>query len=165
MQRELVVFTLFFAWSLTEVCRWVGKGDPAADQHVINGSNVATRCLCMECLLPHAFLWYCISPHPSLILSPPSLSCTPPPLLPLPHPPSPPQVPLLTPRLPLVLYHPSPLPHCPLPLPPHRYPYYAAGALNLDVKLLTWLRYTVWIAMYPLGGVSEGTVNTFISSA
>lgn len=36
-----------------------------------------------------------------------------------------------------------------------RYPYYAICALNKEVKFLTWLRYTMWMVLYPLGGVSE----------
>uniref|UniRef100_A0A7E4W4B7 Very-long-chain (3R)-3-hydroxyacyl-CoA dehydratase n=1 Tax=Panagrellus redivivus TaxID=6233 RepID=A0A7E4W4B7_PANRE len=32
-----------------------------------------------------------------------------------------------------------------------RYPYYAASILGGEIKLLTWLRYSVWILLYPAG--------------
>ncbi|WKY02626.1 hypothetical protein Q1695_016136 [Nippostrongylus brasiliensis] len=32
-----------------------------------------------------------------------------------------------------------------------RYPYYALRAWNIDVFPLTWLRYSAWIPLYPLG--------------
>ncbi|GFQ77975.1 very-long-chain [Trichonephila clavata] len=39
-----------------------------------------------------------------------------------------------------------------------RYPYYMLRVYNVDVGLLTWLRYTVWIALYPLGFLCEGII-------
>ncbi|GFS60649.1 very-long-chain [Nephila pilipes] len=39
-----------------------------------------------------------------------------------------------------------------------RYPYYMLRVYNLDIGLLTWLRYTVWIALYPLGFLCEGII-------
>ncbi|GFS58403.1 very-long-chain [Trichonephila clavipes] len=39
-----------------------------------------------------------------------------------------------------------------------RYPYYMLRVYNIDVGLLTWLRYTVWIALYPLGFLCEGII-------
>ncbi|XP_011404907.1 PREDICTED: very-long-chain (3R)-3-hydroxyacyl-CoA dehydratase-like [Amphimedon queenslandica] len=32
-----------------------------------------------------------------------------------------------------------------------RYPYYALGVLKKEVWLITWLRYSLWIPLYPLG--------------
>jgi very-long-chain (3R)-3-hydroxyacyl-CoA dehydratase len=39
-----------------------------------------------------------------------------------------------------------------------RYPYYALSVLGMEAKTLTWLRYTAWIPLYPLGFTSEATV-------
>lgn len=39
-----------------------------------------------------------------------------------------------------------------------RYPYYIISLLNKDISALTWLRYTIWIVLYPLGFLCEGTV-------
>lgn len=39
-----------------------------------------------------------------------------------------------------------------------RYPYYLIGLLKKDIALLTWLRYSVWIVLYPLGVLCEGTI-------
>ncbi|XP_044019235.1 very-long-chain (3R)-3-hydroxyacyl-CoA dehydratase 3 isoform X2 [Aphidius gifuensis] len=39
-----------------------------------------------------------------------------------------------------------------------RYPYYITQVLNVDIPLLTWLRYTVWIPLYPLGFLFEGII-------
>lgn len=39
-----------------------------------------------------------------------------------------------------------------------RYPYYITQILNVDIPLLTWLRYTVWIPLYPLGFIFEGII-------
>lgn len=36
-----------------------------------------------------------------------------------------------------------------------RYPFYMLGCCNTEWKTLTWLRYTVWIPLYPLGALSE----------
>ncbi|KAK3930700.1 Very-long-chain (3R)-3-hydroxyacyl-CoA dehydratase 3 [Frankliniella fusca] len=39
-----------------------------------------------------------------------------------------------------------------------RYPYYISQLYKIDVYPLTWLRYTVWIPLYPLGILCEGVV-------
>ncbi|KAK6178963.1 hypothetical protein SNE40_011430 [Patella caerulea] len=39
-----------------------------------------------------------------------------------------------------------------------RYPYYMFSSSNIEINLLTWLRYTLWIPLYPLGFLMEGTV-------
>ncbi|XP_072038699.1 very-long-chain (3R)-3-hydroxyacyl-CoA dehydratase-like isoform X2 [Amphiura filiformis] len=39
-----------------------------------------------------------------------------------------------------------------------RYPFYMAGVIDYSSEVLTWLRYTVWIPLYPLGFFSEATV-------
>ncbi|XP_018323230.1 very-long-chain (3R)-3-hydroxyacyl-CoA dehydratase [Agrilus planipennis] len=36
-----------------------------------------------------------------------------------------------------------------------RYPYYITQIYKKEIKLLTWLRYTVWIPLYPLGFLME----------
>ncbi|CAK6432134.1 unnamed protein product [Pipistrellus nathusii] len=36
-----------------------------------------------------------------------------------------------------------------------RYPYYMLSCIDMDWKVLTWLRYTVWIPLYPLGCLAE----------
>uniref|UniRef100_A0A4W6DHZ0 Very-long-chain (3R)-3-hydroxyacyl-CoA dehydratase n=1 Tax=Lates calcarifer TaxID=8187 RepID=A0A4W6DHZ0_LATCA len=36
-----------------------------------------------------------------------------------------------------------------------RYPFYMLGCFNTEWKILTWLRYTVWIPLYPLGVLAE----------
>ena len=36
-----------------------------------------------------------------------------------------------------------------------RYSYYATALLNLKTRILTWLRYTLFIILYPLGAGSE----------
>ncbi|KAM3609736.1 uncharacterized protein V6R79_019590 [Siganus canaliculatus] len=36
-----------------------------------------------------------------------------------------------------------------------RYPFYMLGCLNTEWKPLTWLRYTIWMPLYPLGALSE----------
>lgn len=36
-----------------------------------------------------------------------------------------------------------------------RYPFYMLGCFNTEWKTLTWLRYTVWIPLYPLGVTAE----------
>ncbi|XP_040270216.1 very-long-chain (3R)-3-hydroxyacyl-CoA dehydratase 3 [Bufo bufo] len=36
-----------------------------------------------------------------------------------------------------------------------RYPFYMLACIDVHWKLLTWLRYTIWIPLYPLGGLSE----------
>ncbi|KAF2973942.1 hypothetical protein EK904_001801 [Melospiza melodia maxima] len=37
-----------------------------------------------------------------------------------------------------------------------RYPYYMLSCIGIEWKPLTWLRYTAWIPLYPLGGLAEG---------
>jgi len=39
-----------------------------------------------------------------------------------------------------------------------RYPYYITQLLNIEISFLTWLRYTIWIPLYPLGFVCEGII-------
>ncbi|KAK4883221.1 hypothetical protein RN001_006540 [Aquatica leii] len=39
-----------------------------------------------------------------------------------------------------------------------RYPYYIMQVCKIKVSFLTWLRYTVWIVLYPIGFTCEGTV-------
>ncbi|XP_019697101.1 very-long-chain (3R)-3-hydroxyacyl-CoA dehydratase isoform X2 [Harpegnathos saltator] len=39
-----------------------------------------------------------------------------------------------------------------------RYPYYITQLLNIKVSFLTWLRYTLWIPLYPLGFLCEGII-------
>ncbi|KAF3854865.1 hypothetical protein F7725_022920 [Dissostichus mawsoni] len=36
-----------------------------------------------------------------------------------------------------------------------RYPFYMLGCFNTEWKTLTWLRYTIWIPLYPLGVLAE----------
>lgn len=36
-----------------------------------------------------------------------------------------------------------------------RYPFYMLGCIDTEWKTLTWLRYTVWIPLYPFGVLSE----------
>uniref|UniRef100_A0A3Q1EPD8 Very-long-chain (3R)-3-hydroxyacyl-CoA dehydratase n=1 Tax=Acanthochromis polyacanthus TaxID=80966 RepID=A0A3Q1EPD8_9TELE len=36
-----------------------------------------------------------------------------------------------------------------------RYPFYMLGCFNTEWKPLTWLRYTIWMPLYPLGALSE----------
>ncbi|CAD6996939.1 unnamed protein product [Ceratitis capitata] len=39
-----------------------------------------------------------------------------------------------------------------------RYPYYLSNIFNLEIRLLTWLRYTIWIPLYPMGILCEGVI-------
>jgi len=39
-----------------------------------------------------------------------------------------------------------------------RYPYYLSQLFNVDLYMLTWLRYTMWIPLYPLGILCEGII-------
>lgn len=39
-----------------------------------------------------------------------------------------------------------------------RYPYYITLLYKKENAFLTWLRYTVWIPLYPLGFVCEGII-------
>ncbi|XP_069481216.1 very-long-chain (3R)-3-hydroxyacyl-CoA dehydratase 3 isoform X2 [Ambystoma mexicanum] len=36
-----------------------------------------------------------------------------------------------------------------------RYPFYMLSCIDTEWKLLTWLRYSIWIPLYPLGGLAE----------
>lgn len=38
-----------------------------------------------------------------------------------------------------------------------RYPFYMLGCFNTEWKTLTWLRYSLWMPLYPLGALAEGT--------
>ncbi|CAG9534478.1 unnamed protein product [Cercopithifilaria johnstoni] len=37
-----------------------------------------------------------------------------------------------------------------------RYPYYAVSSLKIEISLLTWLRYSAWMLLYPIGLFLEG---------
>lgn len=39
-----------------------------------------------------------------------------------------------------------------------RYPYYIISLVKKEIPFLTWLRYSVWVVLYPLGFLCEGTV-------
>ena len=39
-----------------------------------------------------------------------------------------------------------------------RYPYYLTQLLKTEISILTWLRYTIWIPLYPLGVLCEGII-------
>ncbi|XP_043263310.1 very-long-chain (3R)-3-hydroxyacyl-CoA dehydratase-like isoform X2 [Colletes gigas] len=39
-----------------------------------------------------------------------------------------------------------------------RYPYYIMQLLNIEISFLTWLRYTIWMPLYPLGFLCEGII-------
>lgn len=39
-----------------------------------------------------------------------------------------------------------------------RYPFYASQVLGIKIEPLIWLRYTMWIPLYPLGILFEGTL-------
>ncbi|XP_066592012.1 very-long-chain (3R)-3-hydroxyacyl-CoA dehydratase [Prorops nasuta] len=39
-----------------------------------------------------------------------------------------------------------------------RYPYYITQLLKVKIPFLTWLRYTIWIPLYPLGFMCEGII-------
>lgn len=39
-----------------------------------------------------------------------------------------------------------------------RYPYYLSQLLEVEIPTLTWLRYTMWIPLYPLGFLFEGII-------
>lgn len=39
-----------------------------------------------------------------------------------------------------------------------RYPYYLTQLFKVEVKFITWLRYTIWIPLYPLGILCEGVI-------
>ncbi len=44
----------------------------------------------------------------------------------------------------------------------HRYPFYMLACIDTEWKLLTWLRYTIWIPLYPLGVLAEGMCSQVI---
>ncbi|CAF5060359.1 unnamed protein product [Rotaria magnacalcarata] len=46
----------------------------------------------------------------------------------------------------------------------YRYPYYGIRLLNKDNRIITWLRYTIWIVLYPLGAFLEGQKQYFLIS-
>lgn len=37
-----------------------------------------------------------------------------------------------------------------------RYPYYMLACISTEWSLLTWLRYSLWIPLYPMGVLAEG---------
>lgn len=39
-----------------------------------------------------------------------------------------------------------------------RYPYYLSQLFKLEIGFLTWVRYTIWIPLYPLGILCEGVI-------
>lgn len=39
-----------------------------------------------------------------------------------------------------------------------RYPYYLTQLVNKEISILTWLRYSIWIPLYPIGGMCEGII-------
>jgi very-long-chain (3R)-3-hydroxyacyl-CoA dehydratase len=39
-----------------------------------------------------------------------------------------------------------------------RYPYYISSLIKREVGFLTWLRYTIWIPLYPLGALCEAII-------
>lgn len=39
-----------------------------------------------------------------------------------------------------------------------RYPYYIMTLLQTEIRSLTWLRYSIWIPLYPLGVLCEGII-------
>lgn len=39
-----------------------------------------------------------------------------------------------------------------------RYPYYITQLISIELSFLTWLRYTLWIPLYPLGILCEGVI-------
>ena len=39
----------------------------------------------------------------------------------------------------------------------HRFPYYALRLFDEEIGLITYLRYTLWIPLYPIGFMCEGT--------
>ncbi|KAG8222180.1 hypothetical protein J437_LFUL001272 [Ladona fulva] len=43
------------------------------------------------------------------------------------------------------------------------YPYYVTQVYNYEIGFLTWLRYTIWIPLYPLGFLCEGIVILSVS--
>lgn len=45
----------------------------------------------------------------------------------------------------------------------HRYPFYMLACIGLEWRLLTWLRFTIWAVLYPLGTLAEGEKTLTIS--
>ena len=43
-----------------------------------------------------------------------------------------------------------------------RYPYYLTNLLNAKVPLLTWLRYSAFIILYPVGGLGEALLTGLV---
>lgn len=39
-----------------------------------------------------------------------------------------------------------------------RYPFYLSQLMKFEIGILTWFRYTIWIPLYPLGGLCEGII-------
>lgn len=39
-----------------------------------------------------------------------------------------------------------------------RYPYYISSLVKREIGILTWLRYTIWIPLYPLGALCESII-------
>ena len=39
-----------------------------------------------------------------------------------------------------------------------RYPFYTLRIIHREVSFVTWLRYTIWIPLYPLGVITEGVL-------
>lgn len=46
-----------------------------------------------------------------------------------------------------------------------RYPFYMLACVDTEWKLLTWVRYTIWIPLYPLGVLAEGKCSYHMSSS
>ncbi|CAG5118870.1 unnamed protein product [Candidula unifasciata] len=40
-----------------------------------------------------------------------------------------------------------------------RYPYYLLQLMNIELKFITWLRYTLWMPLYPFGILTEATIT------
>lgn len=43
-----------------------------------------------------------------------------------------------------------------------RYPYYMLHIYKVNIRLVTWVRYTAWILLYPLGFLFEGQFESFL---
>ena len=41
---------------------------------------------------------------------------------------------------------------------PCRYPYYLLGVHSVHVPLVTWLRYTLWVPLFPIGFLCEAVI-------
>ena len=44
-----------------------------------------------------------------------------------------------------------------------RYPFYMLSSIQQEWKILTWLRYTVWIPLYPMGFFFEGKFSSQVN--